>query len=103
MEIEVKNAMEAVLIDVSEEKSLLYHKARYGLDLLKEIGINVIENVVIVFNKIDKLEDYDGFIKALVEEYPDPFKILPYLNLSAEKGINIDDLIYYLLNSLDIR
>ena len=88
------------LIDASEEKSLLYHKACYGLDLLREIGINIIEKVIIIFNKIDKLKDSEEFIKKLVEKYPDPFKILPYLNLSAEKGINIDDLIYYLLNTV---
>ena len=90
------------VIDISEEKSLLFHKTRYGLDLLKKIGINVIEKVVIIFNKIDKLKDSnsDEYIKGLVEEFPYPFKILPYLNLSAEKGINIDDLIYYLLNTV---
>jgi len=88
------------VIDASEEKSLLYQKTRYGLNLLKEIGINVIENVIIIFNKIDKLENSSEYIEKIVEEYPDVFKILPHLNLSAEKGINIDDLIYYLLNTV---
>ncbi len=88
------------IIDASEEKSLLFHKTRYGLDLLKAIGINILEKVVIVFNKIDKLENSEEYINKLVEEYPDPFKVLPYLNLSSEKGINIDDLIYYLVNSV---
>ena len=62
-------------------------------DTLKKLGINS-ENNIMVFNKIDMLEDNDEFT-LIQEEYPDSIFV------SAYKDLNINELLMLLQNKYD--
>lgn len=62
-------------------------------DTLKKLGINS-ENNIMVFNKIDMLEDNDEFT-LIQEEYPDSIFVAAY------KDLNINELLMLLQNKYD--
>jgi GTPase len=61
-------------------------------DTLDEIGAGN-RNIISVFNKVDKLNDYE-LLKHLKEEYPDS------VFMSARKGLNVESLLNKIKNEL---
>ncbi|MHA1783618.1 MAG: GTPase [Candidatus Helarchaeota archaeon] len=86
------------IIDVSEKKELLFYKTQYGLNLLSQLGIDVFNKLTLIFNKIDKLEDYEAYLENLIKEFPTFLKILPHVSISAKSGLNIKSIIDFLIN-----
>ena len=89
------------VIDVSESKNLIFHKAQYGLNLLSQLNIAIFNKVVLIFNKIELLDDPESFILELIDEFPTFFKILPHLNVSASNGYNVKFIVDLLVNGLN--
>ena len=89
------------VIDVSEPKDLIFHKAQYGLNLLSQLNIDVFNHVIIIFNKIEMLEEPDPFIEELIRDFPTFFKILPHISVSAVTGHNLDLIVDLLINALN--
>ncbi|NHI94581.1 MAG: HflX family GTPase [Candidatus Lokiarchaeota archaeon] len=86
------------LIDATEDKELIFNKAQYGLNLLNKLDIDIFSKIIIIFNKIEKLENSEEYIENLIEEFPAFFKKLPHLNVSGVNGQNIDLIVDLLIN-----
>lgn len=73
-----------LVVDVSEETSVVETKLNTCLNVLDEVGVKNVP-LLIVFNKIDKCRDYEAKIKALSPEFR-------YVAVSARTGENLDKL-----------
>ncbi len=73
-----------LLLDVSEDLSIIEDKLHTCLSVLDEVGVKNVP-ILVVFNKIDLCDDYMKKIEAINPQ-------LEYVAVSAAKGINLDKL-----------
>lgn len=82
----------AYLIALDDELDLINHKLKYGLELLKDIGIDS-EKIILIFNKYDliskqEFESTIQYLEPIISKYR-------YFCISAKNKENINDLLSY--------
>ena len=87
-EIEVADLV-LLLVDISEDIQEVREKLDTSLRELREIGVK--SSILIVFNKIDELDERT--LKEKIENLGDLINGLPYVAISIRKRKNIDKLL----------
>ena len=89
------------LVDISDEFEMLKTKFLSGINVLLELKIDYTK-IIIVFNKIDKIDESDVITKFKNIKVFFPYQF-PYCQISAKESINIDKLIEEINQKLSIN